>query len=1117
MNPSFYDTFERNISGLSTDVNRFIGKQIDDLLGIFPNLKEGDINVELECRFKGVSPDKIVGPLLVDLDSKPGLTKTSSRIEDVNYNIDRYMGKSFTVRETNVNGKGDIYTKMKVFIPRESPAGQVIDLFDNMGLKLSFALEISSVPVSQALRDASKGNQTPLKRTKSRDSYFNSFVGASFDITQVVSSNTGKRETEIEIDSTVPADKFLTVDPIGKIKSFISFCEEQARLTIYRSRFLLHKSDLDRAISLINSGLKVDNPVSWRVDSRVPQVRNIQVQDLLKENYKGYAATPKADGYRYFMVILPTTIVLIQPPNSYKVLYEGRDIPSTWVGFVFDGELVERDNWKPENLNKNFIDGVDNYFCIFDVVNSPNTEFVDEGVLQRINHLKSYFEEVRRQKTFGPFQWSANFNSIYFQPKPVSRVTVPVKKTFFEIKPYDDATETTWYASDAFFETLLPKLQYENDGIIFTPVNHSYENLVTNMSLKWKPADLLSIDFRYDDGDLLISSRTSEGEPIEIPFRGTSLFPITRDEIDIENPNNVRLANGSIYEFIYEPSRKIFRVTRPRFDKSFPNALPTAVQVWTDTQRPVTSNLIRGIGVDGLIECQREALWSWFENLIGKSKGPICDLTGIKPSRDFPTRFLENKSFENLMKDTLMYRLGAQRYRVEFPKMRPLPGDLDDTPDFDILIINGQQLMLLEDRDEISVGDRTLFTPEYKALLRNLVRKSSRVFVRNMVSIVPGLTSATFHPERSACGNEEELVIKYLNEESVEIEFKPGSVFHDVATNTYNAVLKTRAYQRTFDESCTIVSAGHRITNQLRDNGPERILGGKHFGMIWDYVYNAMLPAGYFRLQQEQLFTRVTPEESPLDDLIELMGRTTITAAEPEPVASPVPEPFVFERAFDTVVSPVPIPSMELVREYIYAPGQGDLFEIISKAMSLIDVATPPVERVNYDREMVKSRGNKLRLLYRGLLRKGGKIEDLVEKIYESLNLGLVFVKRLDPASDSIQNFYSKFILPEKLHSPEFGFLIIEVGLDSKDLISDCSLLTYQSQILVHRSDPMLQALYNQGLQDEVFGCRRFMRDYNAGLEKLVNPFSGRLVERKGQTSRKIFKDCEKLVAESLK
>lgn len=1113
MNPSFYDTFERNISGLSTDVKRFIEKQIDDLIGIFPRLKESDINVELECRFKGVSPEKIVGPLLVDLDSKPGLVKTSSIIEDVNYNVERYMGKSFTVRETNVNGKGDIYTKMKVFIPRDTPAGKVIDLFDNMGLKLSFALEIASVPVSQALRDASKGNQTPLKRNKSRESYLNSFVGASFDITQVVSSNTGKRETEIEIDSTIPADKFLTIDPIGKIKSFISFCEEQARTTIYRSRFLLGKTELERAISMINSGLKVDRPVSWRVDSRVPQVRNIQVQDLLKENYKGYAATPKADGYRYFMVVLPTRIVLIQPPNSYRVLYEGKDIPTSWVGFVFDGELVEKPNWREENLNKNFIEGVDNYYCIFDVVNFPNTEFVDEGVLQRINHLKSYFEEIRRQRAVGPFQWSANFNSIYFQPKPVTRITDPVKKTFFEIKPYDDATETTWYASDAFFERLLPKLQYENDGIIFTPVNHSYESLVTNMSLKWKPVELLSIDFRYDDGDLMISSRTPEGEPVEIPFRGTSLFPITRDEIDIENPNNVRLVTGSIYEFIYDPLRKIFRLTRPRFDKTFPNALPTAVQVWTDTHRPVTSDLIRGLGRDGMIECQRESLWSWFENLIGKSRGPICDLTGIKPTRDFPTRFLENKSFETLMKDIQMYRLGAQRYRIDFPKMRPLSGDTNDNPDFDILIINGQQMMLLEDRDDISVGDKTLFTPEYKTLLRNLVRKSSRVFVRNLTSIVPDLTPATFHPERSSCGNEEELVFRYLEDECLEIEFKLGGVFHDVTTNTYTSVLKTRAYKRTFDENCRVVSAGHRITAQLEDNGPERILGGKHFGMLWDYVYNALLPPGYFRLQQEQLFTRVTPEESPLDDLIESMSRVEVS----EPIPEPIPEPFVFERDFDTVVSPVPIPSMELVREYVHEPVSSDLFEIVSKAVSLIDVATPPVDRVNYDREIVKTRANQLRLLYRGLLRKGGKIENLVEKIYESLSLGVVFVKRLDPASDSLQNYYSRFILPEKLNNPEFGFIVVEVGIDSKDLISDCSLLTYQSQILIHRSDPVLRALYEQGLQDEIFGCRRFIREYNAGLEKLVNPFSGRLVERKGQTSRKLLKDCEKVITGSLK
>ena len=84
------------------------------------------------------------------------------------------------------------------------------------------------------------------------------------------------------------------------------------------------------------------------------------------------------------------------------------------------------------------------------------------------------------------------------------------------------------------------------------------------------------------------------------------------------------------------------------------------------------------------------------------------------------------------------------------------------------------------------------------------------------------------------------------------------------------------------------------------------------------------------------MFTRVTPEESPLDDLIEAMGRVAVAGPVPEEILpTPAPEPFVFERGFDTVTSPIPIPSMDLVREYVHEPVQGDLFEIISKAMAL--------------------------------------------------------------------------------------------------------------------------------------------------------------------------------------
>ncbi|KAF3938324.1 hypothetical protein ABW19_dt0209339 [Dactylella cylindrospora] len=48
------------------------------------------------------------------------------------------------------------------------------------------------------------------------------------------------------------------------------------------------------------------------------------------------------------------------------------------------------------------------------------------------------------------------------------------------------------------FDTVLPKLQHGNDGLIFTAVNAEYKFGTDQKILKWKPADENSIDFRMN-------------------------------------------------------------------------------------------------------------------------------------------------------------------------------------------------------------------------------------------------------------------------------------------------------------------------------------------------------------------------------------------------------------------------------------------------------------------------------------------------------------------------------------------------------------------------------------------------------------------------------------------
>ncbi|OAG31443.1 mRNA guanylyltransferase [Nematocida displodere] len=52
------------------------------------------------------------------------------------------------------------------------------------------------------------------------------------------------------------------------------------------------------------------------------------------------------------------------------------------------------------------------------------------------------------------------------------------------------------YGLDEVYRKIIPQLSHENDGLIFTCVNHTYQPGTCRAYLKWKPPHLNSIDFR---------------------------------------------------------------------------------------------------------------------------------------------------------------------------------------------------------------------------------------------------------------------------------------------------------------------------------------------------------------------------------------------------------------------------------------------------------------------------------------------------------------------------------------------------------------------------------------------------------------------------------------------
>lgn len=157
--------------------------------------------------------------------------------------------------------------------------------------------------------------------------------------------------------------------------------------------------------------------------------------------------------------------------------------------------------------------------------------------------------------------------------------TLSIPNNFINVKNFyrgDLKTDT---------ENLLKNLPREkNDGLIYTS-NGRYNSNV----YKWKFTDKMSIDFavykiRESTYELYVKDNIDEF-PVNVPFHGSNMY-------EVENAfyeSKEELKNGGIYEFGYNNDRDEFILFRQRLDKTDPNFITVAENVWNDIKNPYTS------------------------------------------------------------------------------------------------------------------------------------------------------------------------------------------------------------------------------------------------------------------------------------------------------------------------------------------------------------------------------------------------------------------------------------------------------------------------------------------------------------------------------------------------
>ena len=160
--------------------------------------------------------------------------------------------------------------------------------------------------------------------------------------------------------------------------------------------------------------------------------------------------------------------------------------------------------------------------------------------------------------------------------------------------------------------TMYPE---NNDGLVYTS-SGKYNSPI----YKWKIPEKMTIDFAvYRIGSGLDSSLKKyelyvkdniEGEPLNVPFRGNSLYEV--EEAIYET--NIDLKERGIYEFGYDNSTGKFILFRPRLDKIDPNFITVAQNIWNDIKNPYTKEELLELLSPVVLEDYRE-----YQNTIKRS------------------------------------------------------------------------------------------------------------------------------------------------------------------------------------------------------------------------------------------------------------------------------------------------------------------------------------------------------------------------------------------------------------------------------------------------------------------------------------------------------------------
>ncbi|CAL0324742.1 unnamed protein product [Lupinus luteus] len=283
---------------------------------------------------------------------------------------------------------------------------------------------------------------------------------------------------------------------------------------------------------------------------------------LLRQRY--YYATWKADGTRYMMLITMDGCYLIDRNFNFRRVQMRFPCRSTNDGLgekthhftLLDGEMVI-DTLPDSNKQER-------RYLIYDMMAINQVSIIERPFYERWKMLEKEVIEPRNHER----------QHIYQSRNPYYR---------YDLEPFRVRRKDFWLLStvNKLLKEFIKRLSHEADGLIFQGWDDPYVPRTHEGLLKWKYAELNSVDFLFEvDGDRQL---------LYINDRGKKRL-MEGNTVTFGDNSDASLYSGKIIECSRNPETQEWVFLRIRTDKSAPNEFNTYKKVMRSIKDNITQD-----------------------------------------------------------------------------------------------------------------------------------------------------------------------------------------------------------------------------------------------------------------------------------------------------------------------------------------------------------------------------------------------------------------------------------------------------------------------------------------------------------------------------------------------